>query len=160
MLDDGDCSSFISYLTTVDGLQANVDPAVIDGPLFRKDKCSGRTSAQPRVFDMSLPIPEGLAEAKLSPNWDVPFGWKFAYETEGSAFVKHRVMKSVDHCPSDAVPIDMGEVLTVKTDKHGRFKKAKLRFVVKCHKGVSQQGEHFFDNFSQTVTLSLLGQSV
>ena len=79
------------------------------------------------------------------------YGWKYAYEKEGAAFIKHRVMEGVDDYPEDVVPIPMGEVLTVKTDKHGRFKKAKLRFVVKCHKGIAQQGEHFFDNFSQTV---------
>ena len=143
-----DSMNVLSYVTTVDGLTATVDMDIVDGPVFKNTK-KGTVNAS-RVFDMRLPLPKNLAEAKLSPNWDVPNGWKFAYEMEGSAFVKHRVMEDAT-VPGDVSPIDMGEVLTVKTDKHGRFKKAKLRFVVKCHKGVALQGEHYFDNFSQTV---------
>ena len=129
-----------------------VDYDMLDGPLFKKSKT--KPVILPGEFNMSLPIPKSLAEARDSPNWDVPKGWKYAYEKEGAAFIKHKVMEDVDTC-GDAVPIDMGEVLTVKTDKHGRFKTAKLRFVVKAHKGVAKQGEHYFDNFSQNRRLFL-----
>ena len=141
--------SLLNYQTAVDAFVASVSEGDIDGPV--SDSGPKRKSSREKTFDMSLPIPKNLSEAMLSPNWDVPFGWKFAYSTEGGAFIKHRVMQDVDTVPDGVTVIPMGEVLTVKTDKHGRFKKAKLRFVVKAHSGIAKEGEHFFDNFSQTV---------
>lgn len=146
----------IPYVTAINALVATVDSELLDGPVIDKQSRK-RTLGE---FDLSLPIPNNLAEARQSPNWDVPFGWKYAYEVEGGAFIKHGVMTDAETVPADCTVIPMGEILTVKCDKHGRFKKAKLRFVCKAHQRIAKQGEHFFDNFSQTCKWSNLRSCV
>ena len=42
-------------------------------------------------------------------------------------------------------------LFSVKTDKKGRLARAKLRILVLGHSRAVKYGEHYFENFSQTV---------
>ena len=84
-------------------------------------------------------------------NWDVPNGYKYATDKECGAWVHHEVLGRADSVPDGLDVINLRCLYSVKTDKKGHFKKAKLRVIVLCHKFVAERGQHFFENFSQTV---------
>uniref|UniRef100_A0A7S2E0K0 Integrase catalytic domain-containing protein n=1 Tax=Haptolina brevifila TaxID=156173 RepID=A0A7S2E0K0_9EUKA len=104
------------------------------------------------VFDMTLPEPTTIAEAQASPNWDVPNGYKTAVEKEAGSWIHHEVLRNATEAPPPNIDVvNLRTMFSVKKDKKGHFKKAKLRIIVLCHKHVAERGQHFFENFSQTV---------
>ena len=141
--DFGQASS-LTYTSCIDALSATVE-------LSDLSETPRSEKALPNVFDMSLPVPANIDEAKASPNWDVPEGYKHATEKECGAWVHHEVLRNATSVPQDLDVINLRCLYSVKTDKKGRFKKSKLRVIVLCHKFVAERGQHFFENFSQTV---------
>jgi hypothetical protein len=73
-------------------------------------------------------------------------------EKECGSWVHHGVLRSATEAPPPNLDIvDLRTMFSIKSDKKGHFKKAKLRIIVLCHKHVAERGQHFFENFSQTV---------
>mmetsp|Transcript_3275 Transcript_3275/g.7082 ORF Transcript_3275/g.7082 Transcript_3275/m.7082 type:complete len:371 (-) Transcript_3275:927-2039(-) len=100
---------------------------------------------------MDLPKPAGIEEAMAHPNWDVENGYKYATERECSAWVKQHVLKDATDIPADLKALNARCLYTAKTDKKGRFQRAKLRIIIMGHQRAVVQGEHYFDNFATTV---------
>jgi hypothetical protein len=112
-------------------------------------------------FDLSKPVPKNIKEAMAQvDNWNAEFGYKYAVERECGAWVEQGVLQSTkaDDCLDELTALNVGVVFTVKTDKKRQFKRAKLRLYVAAHERVVVQGEHYFENFSQTVGWGRLRQ--
>ena len=89
--DFGQASS-LTYTSCIDALSATVQLSDLsEAPKSEK--------ALPNVFDMSLPVPANIDEAKASPNWDVPDGYKHATEKECGAWVHHEVLRNATSVP-------------------------------------------------------------
>ena len=105
------------------------------------------------TFDMTLPLPTDLKSAMESPNWDVPMGYKYAVDRECNAWIKQKVLQgtSWDQIKQDLHALNMRLLFTIKTDKKNCFQRAKLRILILGHQYAVKQGEHYFENYSQTV---------
>ena len=101
---------------------------------------------------MSLPLPDTIEEAMQSPNWGVEKGYKYAVERECKAWKKQGVLQgtSWDQVQQKLHALNMRCLFTVKTDKKNKFQRAKLRIIILGHSHAAKQGEHYFENFSQT----------
>ena len=94
-----------------------------------------------------------LKSAMESPNWDVPMGYKYAVDRECNAWIKQKVLQgtSWDQIKQDLHALNMRLLFTIKTDKKNCFQRAKLRILILGHQYAVKQGEHYFENYSQTV---------
>jgi hypothetical protein len=154
------------YLTCIDAYAARIDLSLLN-PIAKPKKSShwleiARKSSKFKssltsidtptvvVFNPDLPIPNTIEEARLSPNWNVPNGYKYATERECGAWLQQGVLETAD-APGLTKLINLRALYTVKLDKQRRFKKAKLRIIISCHSRVAKEGEHYFENYSQTV---------
>ena len=105
---------------------------------------------------MSLPLPTDIASAMKSNNWNVENGYKYAVDRECSAWIKQKVLRATswDQIQQDLHALNMRCLFSVKTDKKNRFLRAKLRIILLGHQHAVKQGEHYFENFSQTARWS------
>jgi hypothetical protein len=150
--DENDLSalSCLRYNTCIDAYSATVDLNEIQLPsTIQKPTKKGE-------FDMSLPMPTDIASAMKSKNWDVENGYKYAVDRECSAWIKQKVLRgtSWDQIHQDLHTLNMRCLFSVKTDKKNRFQRAKLRIILLGHQHAVKQGEHYFENFSQTARWS------
>ena len=118
------------YATTVDSFLADI-------PFFAEE---------------SDPI--SFKEARASANWDITLGWKDAIELELGRWTKmgvyeDRLFNLSEVRQSGSKPLGLRWVLTVKTDKDGRFLKCKARLVVLGHRAI--EGMHYKETFASTV---------
>ena len=164
--DDNSDTVMAEFLTCIDAYAARIDMSLLN-PIAKTRKSSYwmekiRRSGKikpglictnvPKIaeFNPDLPIPNTIEEARQSPNWDVPNGYKFATEKECGAWIDQGVLETAD-APGLTKLINLRALYTVKLTKTREFKKAKLRIIISCHSRVAKQGEHYFENYSQTV---------
>ena len=106
-------------------------------------------------FDLSLPSPSDIGEAMAQEaNWNAEKGHKYAVERECGTWVKMEVLKGMlsgETIPDDVHALNLRTLFTVKKTKKGKFLRSKLRIIVLGHKYAARRGEHYFENFSQTV---------
>ena len=115
---------------------------------------SRRTVGLPE-FDTSLPVPTSIAEAMAQKdNWDAEFGHKYAVERECGTWIKMEVLKGMlsgEKLTDDVHALNLRTMFTIKKTKQGKFLRSKLRIIVLGHQYAAKRGEHYFENFSQTV---------
>ena len=155
----------MAYESCVDAYSAVVNVTDIGmhaPPVQRKAKLV-KPHAPPKTpaFDLSKPLPKNLKEAMAQvDNWNAEYGYKYAVERECGAWIAQGVLESTKpgDCLDDLTALNLGMQFSVKTDKKRRFKRAKLRLYVAAHERIVKQGEHYFENFSQTVGWGRLRQ--
>ena len=82
----------LGYTTCIDALNATVELETLKPP---------PTNHKSMEFDMTLPVPNTIGEAKASPNWDVENGYKMAVEKECGSWVHHEVLRNAEQVPED-----------------------------------------------------------
>ena len=134
------------YGTCIDALSSSVDLEELNLPTGKGER------AGPMEFDLSLPVPNTIDEAMASDNWSAHKGYEYAVKRECDAWIKQKVLKgtSWDQIKQDLHALNMRCLFSVKTDKKNRFQRAKLRIIILGHQHAAKQGEHYFENFSQT----------
>ena len=147
--DDTSTTMETMYGTCIDALSATVDLDELHSPIVNGSQSKPKTG----TFDMTLPLPTDLKSAMESPNWDVPMGYKYAVDRECNAWIKQKVLQgtSWDQIKQDLHALNMRLLFTIKTDKKNCFQRAKLRILILGHQYAVKQGEHYFENYSQTV---------
>ena len=119
---------------------------------YRKTSSGEKTNGP--IFDVSKPVPTTISGALAqSDNWSAERGYKYAVERECGAWITQKVLLGVKEGEdtTDLHALPLRTLFSVETDKHGRFLRAKLRIYVAAHSRAVVHGEHFFDNFAQTV---------
>jgi hypothetical protein len=115
----------------------------------------GRRTVGLPEFDTSLPVPTSIAEAMAQKdNWDAEFGHKYAVERECGTWIKMEVLKGMlsgEKITDDVHALNLRTMFTIKKTKQGKFLRSKLRIIVLGHQYAAKRGEHYFENFSQTV---------
>ena len=137
-------TALLAFAATISAVRT---PFGLDIPTYVS--CVDSFNASLSTFDMGLQEPSSLREAQMSPNWDVPQGYKEATETELNRWTKMGVYQDVKSIPERAKALGLRFVYTVKTDDIGNFKKAKCRVVVLGHRAV--WGEHYLENCATTM---------
>ena len=137
-------TALLAFAATISAVRT---PLGLDIPAYVS--CVDSFNASLSTFDMGLHEPSSLREAQMSPNWDVPQGYKEATETELNRWTKMGVYQDVKSIPERAKALGLRFVYTVKTDDLGNFKKAKCRVVVLGHRAV--WGEHYLENCATTM---------
>jgi hypothetical protein len=145
-----DTVGLMAYHTAVDAYDSVIDLKLVDEYVEKKGNKTKQLNKTSGIFNVHLPPPNTIDGAMASSNWDVPYGYKYATERECSAWVKQEVLKDAKTIPDDLKALNVRLLYTHKTDKKGRFQRAKLRIVIMGHCRAVVRGEHFFENFAHT----------
>ena len=121
----------------------------------RSNTANNRRAVGLPEFDVALPIPNDIAEAMAQhDNWNAEFGHKYAVDRECGTWIKMEVLKAMvsgEKIPDDVHALNLRTMFTVKKTKKGKFLRSKLRIIALGHQYAAKRGEHYFENFSQTV---------